>query len=774
MKKSCVKNINAIAVLCLLLVLSGIFCFFSKAITDHFTDAAFQDLQKTTAHFAEMLRIDTEQDTELLKLAADSASTADALDDPQVLALMDTFPASTLFCRMQILLPSGEFLLSDGSRMNSSLSFEDEAAAGVHATKQVFDPLVSDGRAVYIMAPIVRDGTTVAMFCGVIDLDLQKDLYSSLTGSTPLRFHLFSTASRELLIDTTHSEDIGPLPDTSAGKLSPDYDLQSLLDDFTSGRPGDTAFFSSTINEYMYCSYAPVGVNGWMIIVGEPESAVFQSVIGIRHLLYLLAALEALAFLCYILWLLFHAKHEQKRRQLELDRVRYINSVEETLFNSAHQPELICSALQKVAEMADAERAFFVGWETSEEKRLFSWPQMVVADRQRLSHLHYPVLEELIAKSSTQSLVSYDLEALLGASAPEELSILRTYEINSVMAVMVHNAAGEQTGYLMLANLHDPNADISLLECVARCFSMAATGLASFQAIEELGIIDQLTGLRNRNCYQSALSLYESSSDASLACIYVDADGLHDMNNNYGHAAGDELLKCVADALVSAFGPENSFRIGGDEFVAFCSGLTEKEIHHKIRVMEHAVSKHFYHISTGMERRANALRVSDMVSRAEEKMYESKRAYHARGEDEQQRNALNRHLEATLLEKRDLEVFRSILAYKYAGVYILNLSLDTIRSIYIPSHFIKALDVSRGKFSQAFRYYTEHNVLPEYRSSLLQYLDYQSLESCFSRQEELKIHYIRSDGQALVLHIHPSPEYSAMNRECIWIFEIPE
>ena len=52
---------------------------------------------------------------------------------------------------------------------------------------------------------------------------------------------------------------------------------------------------------------------------------------------------------------------------------------------------------------------------------------------------------------------------------------------------------------------------------------------------------DVLTGLYNRNLYERSLAGYPARCRESLSCIFVDVDGLHELNNTRGHAAGDEM-----------------------------------------------------------------------------------------------------------------------------------------------------------------------------------------------------------------------------------------
>ncbi|MBO7708951.1 MAG: EAL domain-containing protein [Lachnospiraceae bacterium] len=75
---------------------------------------------------------------------------------------------------------------------------------------------------------------------------------------------------------------------------------------------------------------------------------------------------------------------------------------------------------------------------------------------------------------------------------------------------------------------------------------------------------DALTGLLNRGAYDL---LMENADKEHLALILIDVDHFKEVNDTYGHASGDRVLKRVADILRSSFRSVDILcRIGGDEF----------------------------------------------------------------------------------------------------------------------------------------------------------------------------------------------------------------
>lgn len=92
---------------------------------------------------------------------------------------------------------------------------------------------------------------------------------------------------------------------------------------------------------------------------------------------------------------------------------------------------------------------------------------------------------------------------------------------------------------------------------------------------------DVLTGLRNRAGFVDALNANLKASvrdGGSLAVLFFDLDNFKPINDTFGHAAGDKVLRGVAERLRRAL-PDTAViaRMGGDEFVVLASGVTTEQ-----------------------------------------------------------------------------------------------------------------------------------------------------------------------------------------------------
>ena len=128
-------------------------------------------------------------------------------------------------------------------------------------------------------------------------------------------------------------------------------------------------------------------------------------------------------------------------------------------------------------------------------------------------------------------------------------------------------------------------------ETLERSINHAIERMAVEREFASMALHDGLTGLPNRSLLLDRIehALDRSARiDALLAVAFIDLDWFKDVNDTYGHAAGDEVLREVARRLHSAVRANDTVaRLGGDEFVLLCEDVRdEAEV---VTIVEHCL-----------------------------------------------------------------------------------------------------------------------------------------------------------------------------------------
>jgi two-component system cell cycle response regulator len=129
-------------------------------------------------------------------------------------------------------------------------------------------------------------------------------------------------------------------------------------------------------------------------------------------------------------------------------------------------------------------------------------------------------------------------------------------------------------GYLVLGSQSErrfnPNLAIDLLSHLAAVTSVCIENSLSREQLRQLSQIDMLTRVKNRRAFDLALRKEIARAQRhtnTLSCLYVDLDHFKQINDSYGHATGDRVLKSVAQSVQDMLRESDTMaRIGGEEF----------------------------------------------------------------------------------------------------------------------------------------------------------------------------------------------------------------
>ncbi len=140
---------------------------------------------------------------------------------------------------------------------------------------------------------------------------------------------------------------------------------------------------------------------------------------------------------------------------------------------------------------------------------------------------------------------------------------------------------------------------------------------------------DQLTGMRNRNSYEQRINDLSEPAESVVFCVYVDINGLHELNNVKGHEAGDKMLQYVANVMQNIFGRDHSYRIGGDEYVVLDVDKNEAQVEDMVKRFKTEVEAAGYFAAIGYScRNREEMPVRELIKDAEQKMNRDKRAFY--------------------------------------------------------------------------------------------------------------------------------------------------
>ena len=149
----------------------------------------------------------------------------------------------------------------------------------------------------------------------------------------------------------------------------------------------------------------------------------------------------------------------------------------------------------------------------------------------------------------------------------------------------------------------EPNADKAgplsesaevYLDLLAERVGLALANLRLHEALREMALVDPLTGLSNRRQLDAMLKLHIEHAEQGgrpVSCLLLDVDHFKKFNDDFGHDAGDAVLRAVGGVLThSVRGEGNAFRYGGEEFLLLMPGMGIEQARERAEVIRRNIA----------------------------------------------------------------------------------------------------------------------------------------------------------------------------------------
>lgn len=328
-------------------------------------------------------------------------------------------------------------------------------------------------------------------------------------------------------------------------------------------------------------------------------------------------------------------KNELKKR-LERDNIR-LECVRELYYNRDINLALT-HILEHIGKLFSAERAYVFVFNDDNFSDIAEWckegisPQIDMLQNVPLSD--YRMWIDSLEKH--KKVVIDDIEEIKETS-PAGYELLFKNGIKNIIWVPILKE-GNLIGIIGLDNqdLGISKIVIPFLQTIQYFISLTMQRNENEKMLFELSHLDKLTSFYNRNCFIQDVAELKDNKE-SVGVIYLDINGLKEVNDCFGHDAGDKLIKKCADIIKSSSSTNRLYRIGGDEFIVIYLGVSEEVFCEHTQLLKYNFENSQCHIAIGCKWHENCIYLQELIKGADELMYDDKKKFY------QEHHATNRY-----------------------------------------------------------------------------------------------------------------------------------
>lgn len=318
---------------------------------------------------------------------------------------------------------------------------------------------------------------------------------------------------------------------------------------------------------------------------------------------------------------------EELMKRLERDEIR-LACVRE-LYNNRDIELAINRVLRLVGELFSAERAYIFEFHGDYYTNTAEWcKEGVSPEIDNLQNIPIDDYQEWLDDLDKYKKVVINNVEDLKDTFPIGYELLSQQKIRNIIWVPLMKK-GKLNGSLGLDNQDVDLAEIAVpfLQTIQYFLSLAIQRNEDEKMLYEMSQIDKLTSFYNRNRFIHDISEFESYKN-SIGVVYLDVNGLKEINDSFGHDAGDELIKECSNIMSRRKISKYLYRIGGDEFVIIFLDLPEEKFYDYVQLLKTDFMNSQCRIAIGFKWTEDSKDIQKIIKNADELMYDDKKKFY--------------------------------------------------------------------------------------------------------------------------------------------------
>lgn len=326
---------------------------------------------------------------------------------------------------------------------------------------------------------------------------------------------------------------------------------------------------------------------------------------------------------------------ELQKQELKnmLDVQTLITNCVRMLYAVDNLDQTINAVLTQIGEFLVSDRAYVFEIKDELMNNTHEWTAPGISPQlEKLQQLDLSLISDWLPFFEKNDCIIIDDVEQLQKTNPAAYATLHAQEITSLIAAPIF-LDNKLAGYIGIDNYDSEKIKNSsyLLLSMSIFLSYAIRHRNHVDMLHRLSYHDLLTNALNRNAFMDVLSQFRPGQYASAGIIYIDINGMKEINDFYGHHQGDKILITTVAKVFNLFKPDELFRIGGDEFVIITYDLTETDFYEKFNLLRNIFCEKTnlpFSIATGSCWVKSPSDLNSLLQQADSAMYTDKKKFY--------------------------------------------------------------------------------------------------------------------------------------------------